>query len=117
MLHKFDMVLSLNFPVSAQIKIFIPPETSFSRVKDDLIVYLKNIFLRLKHLLQVLKLKTESILPANPEILDGVDDIMQLSYLSEPSVLHNLQYKYERDMIYVGIFFSFQFHYFICNYL
>lgn len=49
---------------------------------------------------KVLKLKTESILPANPEILDGVDDLMQLSYLSEPSVLHNLQYRYDRDMIY-----------------
>ncbi|KAF8672340.1 hypothetical protein HU200_049541 [Digitaria exilis] len=34
---------------------------------------------------KVLKLKTESLQPANPEILDGVDDLMQLSYLSEPS--------------------------------
>ncbi|XP_020591593.1 myosin-1-like [Phalaenopsis equestris] len=49
---------------------------------------------------KVLKLKTESILPANPEILDGVDDLMQLSYLNEPSVLYNLQYRYDRDMIY-----------------
>ncbi|KAL0920474.1 hypothetical protein M5K25_009613 [Dendrobium thyrsiflorum] len=49
---------------------------------------------------KVLKLKTESILPSNPEILDGVDDLMQLSYLNEPSVLYNLQYRYDRDMIY-----------------
>lgn len=49
---------------------------------------------------KALKLKTQSILPANPEILDGVDDLMQLSYLNEPSVLYNLQYRYDRDMIY-----------------
>ncbi|XP_073101994.1 myosin-1-like [Elaeis guineensis] len=49
---------------------------------------------------EVLKLNTESLLPANPEILDGVDDLMQLSYLNEPSVLYNLQYRYSRDIIY-----------------
>ncbi|KAG0457499.1 hypothetical protein HPP92_022656 [Vanilla planifolia] len=49
---------------------------------------------------KVLKVKTESLLPANPEILDGVDDLMQLSYLNEPSVLYNLQYRYIQDMIY-----------------
>lgn len=49
---------------------------------------------------KVLKVQTDCLLPANPEILDGVDDLMQLSYLSEPSVLSNLQYRYDRDMIY-----------------
>ncbi|KAJ6918991.1 myosin-1-like [Populus alba x Populus x berolinensis] len=49
---------------------------------------------------KVLKVKTESLVPANPDILDGVDDLMQLSYLNEPSVLYNLQYRYNRDMIY-----------------
>ncbi|KAF3322324.1 myosin-1-like protein [Carex littledalei] len=49
---------------------------------------------------QVVSPKTETLLPANPEILDGVDDLMQLSYLNEPSVLYNLQYRYSRDMIY-----------------
>ncbi|XP_024991696.1 myosin-1-like [Cynara cardunculus var. scolymus] len=49
---------------------------------------------------KVLKVQSDSLLPANPEILDGVDDLMQLSYLSEPSVLYNLQYRYDRDMIY-----------------
>ena len=47
-------------------------------------------------------MKTESLVPANPDILDGVDDLMQLSYLNEPSVLYNLQYRYNRDMIYVS---------------
>ncbi|XP_039137521.1 myosin-1-like isoform X1 [Dioscorea cayenensis subsp. rotundata] len=49
---------------------------------------------------KVLKFNTESLLPANPDILDGVDDLMQLSYLHEPSVLYNLEYRYARDMIY-----------------
>ncbi|KAI3472534.1 hypothetical protein Pfo_030685 [Paulownia fortunei] len=49
---------------------------------------------------KVLKVNLESLVPANPEILDGVDDLMQLSYLNEPSVLYNLQYRYNRDMIY-----------------
>ncbi|XP_071733155.1 myosin-1-like [Rutidosis leptorrhynchoides] len=49
---------------------------------------------------KVTKVQSDSLLPANPEILDGVDDLMQLSYLSEPSVLYNLQYRYDRDMIY-----------------
>ncbi|XP_017971224.1 PREDICTED: myosin-1 isoform X1 [Theobroma cacao] len=49
---------------------------------------------------KVLKVNSESLIPANPDILDGVDDLMQLSYLNEPSVLFNLQYRYNRDMIY-----------------
>ncbi|KAF7808330.1 myosin-1 [Senna tora] len=49
---------------------------------------------------KVLKVKAESLVPANPDILDGVDDLMQLSYLNEPSVLYNLQYRYNQDMIY-----------------
>ncbi|KAG1355203.1 putative Myosin-1 [Cocos nucifera] len=49
---------------------------------------------------EVLRLSTDSLLPANPEILDGADDLMQLSYLNEPSVLYNLQYRYSQDSIY-----------------
>lgn len=41
------------------------------------------------------------LLPANPDILEGVDDLIELSYLNEPSVLYNLQYRYARDTIYV----------------
>ncbi|KAJ9568038.1 hypothetical protein OSB04_004004 [Centaurea solstitialis] len=40
---------------------------------------------------------TSDLLPANTEILDGVDDLVELGYLNEPSVLHNLQYRYARD--------------------
>ncbi|GAB2284575.1 hypothetical protein Dimus_019029 [Dionaea muscipula] len=49
---------------------------------------------------KVVKVSTAELLPANPEILEGVDDLIQLSYLNEPSVLHNLQYRYSHDMIY-----------------
>lgn len=49
---------------------------------------------------KVFKVKEESLVPANPDILDGVVDLMQLSYLNEPSVLYNLQYRYNQDMIY-----------------
>eukprot|EP00268_Persea_americana_P032478 TRINITY_DN3195_c0_g3_i3.p2 TRINITY_DN3195_c0_g3~~TRINITY_DN3195_c0_g3_i3.p2 ORF type:complete len:383 (-),score=87.38 TRINITY_DN3195_c0_g3_i3:2007-3155(-) len=49
---------------------------------------------------KVFKVNAESLLPANPNILDGVDDLMQLSYLNEPSVLYNLQVRYSQDMIY-----------------
>ncbi|KAK6229517.1 hypothetical protein SCA6_018468 [Theobroma cacao] len=48
----------------------------------------------------VVKVSTSELLPANPEILEGVDDLIQLSYLNEPSVVHNLKYRYSRDMIY-----------------
>lgn len=44
----------------------------------------------------------ERLLPANPDILDGVDDLIQMSYLNEPSVLYNLHLRYSRDLIYVS---------------
>ncbi|VFQ67320.1 unnamed protein product [Cuscuta campestris] len=40
------------------------------------------------------------LLPANPDNLEGVDDLIQLSHLNEPSVLHNLQTRYSRQEIY-----------------
>ncbi|KMZ72549.1 Myosin-1 [Zostera marina] len=49
---------------------------------------------------KLLRLNSETLLPANPDILNGVDDLMQLSYLNEPSVLYNLQYRYSQNMIY-----------------
>lgn len=51
-------------------------------------------------------MKEESLVPANPDILDGVDDLMQLSYLNEPSVLFNLQYRYNHNMIYVSLYIT-----------
>ena len=57
---------------------------------------------------KVLRVSADELLPANPEILEGVNDLMQLSYLNEPSVLYNLQYRYSQDMIYVSSFFQVQ---------
>lgn len=38
--------------------------------------------------------------PANPTILDAVPDLTSLSYLNEPSILHDLHQRYGQDHIY-----------------
>ncbi|XP_027343633.1 myosin-2 isoform X2 [Abrus precatorius] len=48
----------------------------------------------------MMKVARSELLPANPDILEGVEDLIQLSYLNEPSVLHNLQFRHSQDMIY-----------------
>lgn len=48
----------------------------------------------------VTKVASSELLPANPDILEGVDDLTQLSYLNEPSVFHNLQNRFSKDVIY-----------------
>ncbi|KAL0328513.1 UNVERIFIED_CONTAM: Myosin-2 [Sesamum calycinum] len=48
----------------------------------------------------IVTVPTQELLPANPDILEGVDDLVQLSYLNEPSVLHNLHCRYSKDTIY-----------------
>jgi myosin-5 len=42
------------------------------------------------------------LLPTNPSVLDDVDDLIQLSYINEPSILHVLQRRYEMGKIYVS---------------
>ncbi|XP_052729905.1 myosin-1 isoform X3 [Vigna angularis] len=49
---------------------------------------------------KVLKVKEDNLVPANPNILNGVDDLMELSYLNVPADLFILQYRYNQDMIY-----------------
>lgn len=44
-----------------------------------------------------MKTKAALLVPANPPILDGVNDLTSLSYLNEPSILHDLQQRYSRD--------------------
>ncbi len=51
--------------------------------------------------LQIVTASSGLLQPANPDILEGVDDLIKLSYLNEPAVLHDLTYRYSRDMIYV----------------
>lgn len=48
----------------------------------------------------MIKVNASSLQPANPEILEGVFDLIKLSYLNEPSVLHNLAFRYAKDKIY-----------------
>ncbi|KAI4374721.1 hypothetical protein MLD38_012684 [Melastoma candidum] len=48
----------------------------------------------------IFRVSTWELLPANPDILCGVDDLLQLSYLNEPSVIYNLHYRFSRDIIY-----------------
>lgn len=52
---------------------------------------------------KVVKVSTEELFPANPDILEGVEDLIQLSYLNEPSVLYNLRVRYTQDVIYVSL--------------
>ncbi|XP_019449127.1 PREDICTED: myosin-2-like isoform X2 [Lupinus angustifolius] len=48
----------------------------------------------------VTKVAKSELLPANPSILEGMDDLAKLSYLNEPSILHNLKLRYSKEMIY-----------------
>ncbi|PVU90080.1 hypothetical protein BB559_004801 [Furculomyces boomerangus] len=48
----------------------------------------------------VCKKKVELPYLRNPVILDGIDDLTNLSYLNEPSVLHDLKIRYEKKQIY-----------------
>ncbi|KAL6179474.1 hypothetical protein ACLB2K_050989 [Fragaria x ananassa] len=48
----------------------------------------------------VIKVPRAELLPANPDVLEGVDDLVQLSFLNDPSVLCNLQSRYSQDLIY-----------------
>ncbi|XP_051135893.1 myosin-2-like isoform X2 [Andrographis paniculata] len=48
----------------------------------------------------VVTVPAQELLPTNPSILDGVDDLVQLSYVNEPSVIHNIQYRYSQEMPY-----------------
>ena len=36
----------------------------------------------------------------NPPILEGIDDLANLSYLHEPAVLHNVRLRYAQQLIY-----------------
>lgn len=49
--------------------------------------------------LQVVKAKPDLLVPANPPILDGVNDLTSLSYLNEPSILHDLRQRYDQDQV------------------
>ena len=48
-----------------------------------------------------LVIHTDHMVPANPDIQDGVDDVAQLSHLNEPSLLHHIASRYlDKELIY-----------------
>ncbi|KAI5078437.1 hypothetical protein GOP47_0006108 [Adiantum capillus-veneris] len=47
---------------------------------------------------KLLEIPIEKLLPVNPEFLDRVDDLVQLSYIHEPAVFYVLQRRYELGM-------------------
>ncbi|GFR42870.1 hypothetical protein Agub_g3861, partial [Astrephomene gubernaculifera] len=47
-----------------------------------------------------LTVAADLVVPANPSLQDGIPDVVQLSYLNEPSILYNLAHRYNADNIY-----------------
>jgi len=48
---------------------------------------------------QPLKTEPKFLVPANPPILDGVNDLTSLSYLNEPAILHDLRQRYSVEQV------------------
>lgn len=46
-------------------------------------------------------LKKDEVFQMNPAKFEGVEDMSELGYLNEPSVLFNLTKRYDHDLIYV----------------
>ena len=42
------------------------------------------------------------VVPANPGMLDEMEDLTRLSFLNEPSILHNLLRRFQADSIYTA---------------
>ena len=53
---------------------------------------------------QDVNMNVSNSLPMNIDILEGIDDLIQLSYLNEPSFLHNIQKGFASSRVYL-IFF------------
>ena len=49
---------------------------------------------------QTLSIDAYSVAPSNPKLQEGIPDLTHLSYLNEPGILYNLQYRYQEDSIY-----------------
>ena len=49
---------------------------------------------------QTIEISASCVVPANPSLLDGIDDLTRLSYLNEPSILHDLHQRYATGSIY-----------------
>ncbi|GAX85034.1 hypothetical protein CEUSTIGMA_g12454.t1 [Chlamydomonas eustigma] len=49
---------------------------------------------------RVLNVDAMMVAPSNPKLQEGIPDLTHLSYLNEPGILYNLQYRYGGDQIY-----------------
>lgn len=49
---------------------------------------------------KVFDVPADTIVPANPPLLELVPDLTSLSFLNDPSILHTLQERYNKDIIY-----------------
>lgn len=47
--------------------------------------------------------QADSVDKVNPAKFDKASDMAELTYLNEPSVVHNLQTRYQADLIYVRL--------------
>jgi len=49
----------------------------------------------------------KNFMPINPAKFDGIEDMAEMSHLSEPSVLYNLTKRYDVDLFHVRLSFIF----------
>ncbi len=52
--------------------------------------------------MQAVEVASKDVVPANPEFLDETEDLTRLSFLNEPSILHNLRRRFTHDSIYTS---------------
>jgi len=52
--------------------------------------------------MQAVEVAAGDVVPANPDLLDEMDDLTRLSFLNEPSILHNLLCRFKQDKIYTA---------------
>ena len=62
-------------------------------------------------------LKKEQILQVNPPKFDKMDDMSNLTYLNDATVLWNLKDRYYNQLIYVSIVIQYNFSSQVCMYL
>lgn len=49
---------------------------------------------------ETIAVNKQNLVPANPSMLSGVSDLTRLSFLNNPSILHNLRERHASDLIY-----------------
>jgi hypothetical protein len=54
------------------------------------------------HIMQAVEVAAGDVVPANPDLLDEMDDLTRLSFLNEPSILNNLLCRFKDDSIYTA---------------